>query len=366
MPTYLLRLNLDIKERNFKDQLRFKLAAQSIKSLSKRNNKVVILSHLGRPKGTDKSLSLKRFAPALGIASGKRVEFISHFNFQKIKKEVSAAPGGSVFLLENLRFLPGEKKNSKTLAKQLASLGDRYINNDFADSHRADASISAITNFLPSKSGPILKKEIQALKKIRSNPQHPFVLIIGGAKMADKITLMRYLLPKVDYVLVGGGPANNFLKLNNVNIGSSINEPRLIQTTKLLARSKKVIIPIDWKKDGNKILDIGPETVKLYSKIISDARTIIWNGPMGYFENKKFALGTEKVAKAILKNKKARIVIGGAETTAAIIRVKSLPAHAYRQVGGRQARVFVSTGGGAMLEFLAGKKLPGIEALDLR
>ena len=354
MTIYLLRLNLDIKERNFRDQLRFKLAAGSLKSLSKRANKVIILSHLGRPKGRTKSLSLKRFSPALGAASGKKITFIPHFNFPKIKDEIERAPGGSVFLLENLRFLPGEKKNSKTLAKQLANLGNYYINNDFADSHRADASISAITEFLPSKPGPILKKETQALTKVRTNPRHPFVLIIGGAKLADKILFAKYLLPKADYALVGGGPANNFLKLNKVNIGSSINEPKLAQTTKLLSRSKKIIIPVDWKKEGNKILDIGPKTIKLYSEIISGAQTIIWNGPMGYFENKKFATGTVGIAKAILKNKKAKTVIGGGETIAA------LPLKINKQEYGN---LFISTGGGAMLEFLAGKKLPGITAL---
>lgn len=356
MTTYLLRLNLDIKESDFKNQLRFELAASSIKSLSRRSNKIVVLSHLGRPGGIDKSLSLKRFARTLGVASNKKVKFVSRFDFKKIRKEINTAPGGSVFLLENLRFLPGEAKNSKILAKQLANLGDQYINNDFATSHRAAASISAITQFLPSKPGSILKKEIQALTKIRTNPRHPFVLIVGGAKMTDKTILMRYFLPKVDYILVGGGPANNFLKLNKVNIGSSIYEPKLAQTIKLLARSKKIIIPIDWKKEGSKILDIGPGTVKLYSQIIAGAQTIIWNGSMGYFENKKFATGTEKIIKAIIKNKKARTVIGGVETTAALVHVSPRSIH-------NNPRLWISTGGGAMLEFLTGKKLPGIAAL---
>ncbi len=352
--TYLLRLNLDIKEQNFRDQLRFKLATSSIKSYSKKTNKVVILSHLGRPRSIDRSLSLKPFAKALASASGKSIKFIPHFDFKKIKNEIDNSPPGSIFLLENLRFLPGERKNSRTLAKNLAALGNRYINNDFADSHRVDASISAITEFLPSTPGPILKKETQALTKVRTNPRHPFVLIIGGAKLADKILFTKYLLPKVDYALVGGGPANNFLKLNKVNIGSSINEPKLAQTTKLLSKNKKIVIPIDWKKEGNKILDIGPKTIKLYSEIISNARTIIWNGPMGYFEKEKFAVGTLSIAKAVLKNKKAETVIGGGETIAAL---------SLKLDKQRHGKIFISTGGGAMLEFLAGKKLPGIAAL---
>ncbi|MBI3088733.1 MAG: phosphoglycerate kinase, partial [Candidatus Colwellbacteria bacterium] len=318
MTTYLLRLNLDIKERNFKEQLRFKLAAESIKSLSKKTNKVIILSHLGRPKSAEKDLSLRRFTPALSAMSGKKVQFISHFNFPQIKKEVNSAPGGSVFLLENLRFLPGETKNSKTLAKNLAALGNHYINNDFANSHRGHASMSAITKFLPSTASPILKKEIQALTKIKTAPRHPFVLIIGGAKMADKISVIKNLLPLADYVLVGGGPANNFLKTKGVNIGSSIYEPRLLSATRILARNKKVIIPVDWQKEGGRILDIGPETIKLFAGIMAEARTIIWNGPMGYFENKKFATGTINIAKATLKNKKAKTVIGGGETIAAL------------------------------------------------
>lgn len=359
MTTYLLRLNLDVKESDFKNQLRFALAVSSIKSLSKRTNKIVVLSHLGRPRGIDKSLSLRRFAPALTAASGKKIKFISHFHFQKIKKEIDAASGGSVFLLENLRYLPGEAKNSKTLAKQLAGLGDRYINDDFATSHRADASIAGVTELIPSKPGSILRKEVQALTKIRTNPRHPFVVIIGGAKLADKIVFIKYLLPKADYVLVGGGPANNFLKLDGVNIGSSIYEPKLAETTKLLARSKKVIIPIDWKEERGKILDIGPKTIRLYSDIISNARTIIWNGPMGYFEDKKFATGTNRIARAILSNKRAKTVIGGAETTAALQPL----ATSYQLLTTRNKNLFLSTGGGAMLDFLAGKKLPGITAL---
>lgn len=366
MTTYLLRLNLDIKEHNFQEQLRFKLATSSIKSLSKKTNKIIILSHLGRPpssakasagkaKALNKDFSLRRFAPALGAASGKRIKFIPHFNFEKIKAEIEAAPGGSVFLLENLRFLPGEARNSRTLAKQLASLGNHYINDDFATSHRTAASIVAITEFLPGKPGPILKKEIQALTKILRHPSYPFVLIVGGAKMLDKIALIKYLLPKVDYILVGGGPANNFLKLNKVDIASSINEPKLMGVTRLLLKNKKIMIPVDWKKPGNKILDIGPKTVKLYSQIIFQARTIIWNGPMGYFENKEFAVGTTSIARAILRNKKARAVIGGGETIAA------LPSKVNKQEYGT---VFISTGGGAMLEFLTGKKLPGITALS--
>ncbi len=342
MTTYLLRLNLDIKEKNIKDQLRFKLAAGSIKSLSKKTNKIVILSHLGRPRGKDSRLSLKPFVRPLTSATAKKIKFISHFHFPKIKNEINRAPGGSVFLLENLRFLPGEKKNSKTLAKQLANLGDQYINNDFADSHRADASISAITKFLPSQKGLILKNEIRILKKMRDNPRHPFIFILGGGpKMKDKIIIMKYLLPKADYVL----------------LGSYALKPQLMKNLKLLLKNRKVIIPKDWQTERGKILDIGPETISLYTEIIGQAKTIIWNGPMGYFENKKFAVGTERVAKAILKNKEAQIVVGGVETTSAFFRVSP-----------RQFRVsprfWVSTGGGAMLEFLADKKLPGILALN--
>ncbi|MBI2594886.1 MAG: phosphoglycerate kinase [Candidatus Colwellbacteria bacterium] len=373
MPTYLLRLNLDIKERNFKDQLRFKLAAASVKSLSKKNNKVVILSHLGRPQAKNLShsaLTLKPFARALSQVAGKKIKFISHFNFPKIKDEIDRASGGSIFLLENLRFLPGENKNSPILAKQLAGLGNRYINDDFANSHRAHTSMNAITKFLPSSAGPLVKEEIRALQTIRSKSSRPFVLVIGGAKMADKIVLMKYLLPKVDYILVGGGPANNFLELKRVDIGSSIHEPKLTRTTRLLARNKKLIIPVDWKKERNKILDIGPETVKIYSKIIADAKTIIWNGPMGYFEDEKFAVGTEKIAKAILKNRRARIVIGGAETIASLQATTRINADLSARISAdsdrRKSALFLSTGGGAMLAFLAGKKLPGIKTLHLR
>lgn len=356
MPTYLLRVNLDITERDFKAHLRFKLAASSIKSLTKKNDKVIILSHLGRPKRSDRKLSLKKFTPALSATIGKKVRFISHFDFPKIKKRIGSSPRGSIFLLENLRFLPGETRNSKVLAKELASLGDRYINDDFATSHRAAASLVGITKFLPSQPGRILKGEVKNLKKARDYHRHPFILIIGGAKMIEKMGVIKNLLPKVDWVLVGGGPANNLLKVKGVKIGSSIYEPELISTARFLIKNKKIMIPVDWREEKNKILDIGPKTIKNYSEAIKNARTIIWNGPMGHFEERKFALGTKKIAKAIMKNKRAHTVIGGVETVA------SLPFKVNKQEYGK---TFISTGGGAMLEFLADEELPALKVLNL-
>lgn len=348
----LVRINLDIEEKDFKKALRFQVAVSLIKSLSKENNKVVILSHKGRPRGYDKKLSMKPFVKPLSKEIGKRIIFIE--DLKGAKKEIKSAPSGTVLLLENLRFLSGEKQNSLLLAKKLASLGDEYINNDFAASHRKAASLVAITKFLPSKKGEIIQSEIKALTRIIKAPKHPFVLIIGGAKIKTKASTIKSLLPHVDYVLLGGGVGNTFLKAKGVDIGKSLHEPKMVKKIRRLAKNKKIITPMDHIIERGAILDIGPKTRKEYSRIISEAKTIIWAGPMGKFEIKKFSGGTRAIANTVLKNKKARTVIGGVET------VYSLPIKTDSQ---NMGNLFLSTGGGAMLHFLVGKKLPALAAL---
>ena len=352
--TYLLRLNLDIKEKNFKENLRFQTAVSTIRAIQKGGHKVVIVSHRGRPRSQDKSLGLQPLAPALSQALNRKVTFLNNFDFPKIETRITKSPSRSIFLLENIRFLPGENRNSQALARNLSNLADRYINDDFATSHRETASLAAITRFLPSQAGPNLKKEIKKLETVKSHPRRPFVVIIGGAKTEDKLGVIKNLLPKADWILLGGGPANTFLAGRGFDIGKSLYAPNLLNQLKPIINHKKIVTPIDWLTEKGKILDIGSETIAFYTEIIGNAKTVIWNGPMGLFEKKKFSQGTEAVARAIFKNKRAKTVIGGGETVSSLS-----PKPKEQELG----NLFISTGGGAMLDFLAGKRLPAIEVL---
>jgi len=295
---------------------------------------------------------MRPFARALSREAGKKVVFIP--DIKTAKKKIRDAPGGTIFMLENLRFLHGERQNSLALGKKLASLGDEYINNDFATSHRKEASLFAITKFLPSTQGELLENEIKTISRVTKKPKHPYVLIIGGVKIKTKASTIKSLLPHVDTVLLGGGVGNTFMKARGIDIGKSLYEPRMVKKIKKLAKNKKVIIAMDYASEHGAMLDIGPKTRREYAKIIAKARTIVWAGPMGKFEVKKFRGGTMAVANAVLKNKKAHTIIGGVET------VYSLPIKTDKQNIGN---IFLSTGGGAMLSFLVGKKLPALEAL---
>ncbi len=358
---------MNIAEKEAKNSPRILGILATIEFLTNNGAKVVILSHRGRPKPVKrinpkskilnpKEFSLKPFAKILSKLLKKPVHFI---DFSKNWKEILATINGSknnIFLLENLRFLAGEEKNDRKLAKQLARLGDFYVNDAFAVSHRNAASVSAITKFLPSYAGLLLEKEIKNLSVVMKNPKRPFVVILGGAKISDKIGLIKKFSAgerRADYFLIGGGIANNFLLAQSLPIGDSIFEESTVNFAKKMLKNKKVILPVDYAIENRKILDIGPNTIKMYSDIIKKAKTIIWNGPMGYFENPKFAKGSGEIAKAIISNKKAFSAIGGGET-ASIIHNSKFIIH---------NNIFVSTGGGAMLEYLAGKKLSGIEAL---
>ena len=351
MRTYLVRLNLDIKEKNIRNALRFKAASLSIKALSRPNNKVVVLAHRGRPTKFDKPLSLRPFASLLSKSTGKKVVFIDRV--AGAKKKIDGARGGSVFLLENLRFEKGERENSEKFARTLAALGDEYIMNDFATSHRSSPSTTGITKYIPSRNGEIVRNEIEALEKATKKPARPLVLIIGGAKIEDKAGTIKRLLPKTNYVLLGGGVGNTFLAASGVDVKKSLYEKGMVKSAKSLLRSRKIVYPVDFAVKGNAILDIGPETIKRYAKIIKSARTIIWAGPMGKFEDKEFRNGNDEIGKAVLRNKKAKIIIGGVDTLSSLpVRIKSQ----------KQGNILFSTGGSAMLQFLAGKKMPAIEA----
>jgi len=243
MKTLLVRINLDIEEKDFERTLRFQVAVPIIKKLSKDNNRIVILTHKGRPKQYEEHLSMEPFTGALSKKVGKKVIFIPDIN--TAERKVKGAPGGTIFMLENLRFYPGENQNSLLFASKLAALGDEYINNDFATSHRKMSSLVAITKFIPSKMGEIIKNEVKFLSGAVRSPKHPFVLIIGGAKIKTKASTIKNLLQHADTVLLGGAVGNTFIKARGEDIGKSLYEPRMIRKIKKLAKNKKIITAVD-------------------------------------------------------------------------------------------------------------------------
>jgi 3-phosphoglycerate kinase len=344
--TCLLRIDLNIEPGAPLDSYRLEAIIPTIKLLLKNKIKMVILSHRGRPafakasagkpKGSDRRLSLRPFARVSCMKLGRKVDFVSNFDFGKIKSTIEKSKPGSILLLENLRFLSGEEKNDAKLAKQLASLGDFYVNDAFAVSHRKNASLVAITKYLPSYGGLLMEKEIKNLGGILKYPTHPFIIVLGGAKIKEKIFDLRKVIQKADDVLLGSNAFNEFG----------------------IPGSSKITWPEDGKKHEKFIWDIGPFTIGYYASVIGKSKTIIWNGPTGFFEKKGFEKGTIGIWKAVLKNRKAHIVIGGGETVAS---AKLISNFEFRISNLRN--VCISTGGGAMLDYLSGKKLPGIEAL---
>jgi phosphoglycerate kinase len=354
--TALLRLDF-----NTKDDWRMRAVLPTIKLLLKHSGRIVIVSHRGRPEGFDKKLSLRGDAVKLSKSlGGKKVTFINHFRFAEIKALVAAAPRGAIFLLDNLRFLPGEEKNDPRLAKQIASLADYYVNDAFAVSHRANASVVAVTKFLPSYAGIEMESEIKSLGKVIVRPSRPVVLVLGGAKASDKLGVIAYFKNKADWFLLGGGSANTILWLKGMDVKKSIkdSDPKELPALKKIAGYKSVVLPTDFvwggggAAAGSAILDIGPKTVLAFNKKIAAARTIIWSGPLGLIEKKQYAKASIAVARAIGRNRRAFSVSGGGETVMFLKHYKL-----------DKKFSFISTGGGAMVDFLAGKKLPGIEAL---
>ena len=361
--------------------LRIESILPTIKFLTKRGAKVVILSHRGRPRSrinADKNAdlrgyTLKPFAKIISQSLKKPVHFIDFkkgFNLSKISETIAR---GSIFLLENLRFFPGEDKNDQEFAKSLAFLGTFYINDAFAFSHRPAASMAGIPKFLPSYAGLLLEKEIKNLSRVMKKPKKPLVIILGGAKIADKIGLIENFKNKADCFLIGGAIANTFLAAQGFPVNNSLYDKKATLAARKLLKTGKIILPLDTAVFKRQILDIGVKTIEKYSKIIKNAKTIIWNGPMGYIEDKRFRKGSLAILEAILKSR-AFSAIGGGETVAVFQTATRGTMRIYTQnyaekfnVSQRQVRasprIFISTGGGAMLEFLAGKKMPGIEAL---
>ena len=359
------------------DDTRITASLPTIQYLLEQKAAVILMAHLGRPKGQVKpELSLAPVAKHLGKLLGKKIMFAPDCVGEAAQAAASKLKPGHILLLENLRFHKEEEKNDMEFAEKLASLADLYVNDGFGVSHRAHASVEGVTHFLPAAAGFLLEKEIQYVGQAVTNPLHPFVAIIGGAKVSDKIGVISNLLDKVDTLLIGGGMANTFLAAQGYKMGKSlVEEDKLDLAKELLAKAKKnkvnMLLPTDlvmavaFAPDAEHVtekvknlnqaymaLDIGAETSKAYAEALADAKMIVWNGPMGVFEMDAFCKGTEAVAKAVAKSR-ATSIVGGGDSVAAI-----------EKLGLAKRITHISTGGGASLEYLEGKVLPGVAALD--
>ena len=370
----LLRVDFNVSlnaNATIADDTRIQQALPTIKLLLKNQNKIILVSHLGEPKKRDMMFSLKRVAKDLAkYLPSYHIHLVDDFlTDHKVLKEQKQ---NEILLLENIRFYPGEKANDPVFAKQLASLADVYINDAFGVSHRKDASIVSVPQLLPHYAGLLLENEITMLDKVIHHPEKPFVAILGGSKVSTKIKLVTKLLQLADSVLIGGGMANTFLAAQRFSIGKSFYEPDAVSFAKQLltmtyGKNTKVILPQDGIVQGKtihevnvkdvkadeSILDIGAETQAVFGQHIATARTIIWNGPVGKFEDPAFSRGTEFIYYSITQNSQAMSVIGGGDTLAAMKNKEY-----------REKITHISTGGGAMLEYIEKETLPGIEALN--
>ncbi len=374
-----LDLNVPLDKEKISDTTRIDKILPTLKFLNEQKAKIIILSHVGRPRGKVlKELSLKPICENLQEQLGLSVKLISQ-NINEIKnKNFFDKFNEKILMLENIRFYAEEEKNDSKFARHLASLGDLYVNDAFSCSHRAHASIVEISKFLPSFSGLQLDLEIDALTKITSEITKPITCIIGGSKISTKIEIIKNLIPKFDNIIIVGGMANNFIEYFGHNIGKSIKERNcapIIEEIISLSKKEKceitypedVLVSKDLngsckKKELNEILDdemildIGPKTINKVTNIINSSNTILWNGPAGYFENPNFANGSIEIAKTIINNNKLNkifSVVGGGDTVSLLNNIKAVDSFN-----------FVSTAGGAFLEYLEGKKLPGITALN--
>ncbi len=358
--TALVRLDF-----NTRDEWRMRAALPTLRLLLRRADKIVIVSHRGRPDGVklkngvphgfEKERSLRQDQRHLQKLLGCRVVFLPHFRFPELKTVILNAPKGSIFLMENIRFLHGEETPRPELAERLASLADYYVNDAFAVDHHPADSVNLIEGFLPSYAGLELEQELKVLGEVVRKPRHPLILVVGGAKAHDKLGILKFFEKKADAFLLGGAAANTLLKLRGVDVKNSLTDDvgGDLKELKRFASHPKVLLPVDYATEKGAILDIGPKTAILYAQEIKAARTIIWAGPMGQIEKAKFAKGNLAVARAIAANRKAFSVTGGGETVSFLKRHKL-----------DRKFSFISTGGGALLDFLAGKKLPGIAALE--
>ncbi|WP_125153616.1 phosphoglycerate kinase [Clostridium rectalis] len=372
--------NVPLKDGKITDENRLNGALKTIEYLSDHGGKVILCSHMGKPKGEyKKELSLEPVAKRLSQLLNKEVLFAADNQVvgENAKKAVENAKDGDIILLENTRFRKEETKNEENFSKELASLADVFVNDAFGTAHRAHCSTVGVTKFVPvSVCGYLIQKELKFLGNAVQHPERSFVAILGGAKVSDKINVINNLLEKVDTLIIGGGMSYTFLKAQGYSIGTSLVEEDKVEYAKEMIekaskKGVKLLLPIDNVvadkfsanseavvtedqniKEGYMGLDIGPKTAKLYAKEVKDAKTIVWNGPMGVFEFEKFAKGTIEVARAMVDSN-GTTVIGGGDSAAAV-----------NQLGFGDKMTHISTGGGASLEFLEGKELPGIAALN--
>ena len=356
------------------DDKRIRASLPTIQYILEQGSSLCLMSHLGRPKGGfDPEFSLKAAAEVLSGLMGKPVAMAPDCVGPEVEKMAKSLKPGEVLMLENTRFHPEEEKNDMDLAKKMAALGDVYVNDAFGSAHRAHSSTEGVAHFLPAVSGFLMEKELDYLGRATNNPEHPYIAILGGAKISDKILVVENLLTKCDRLLIGGGMANTFLAAKGYNMQDSLVEPDAIATAKDIlsksgdrlllpddaviadkfdAEAQSQVVEADKVPAGWRIMDIGPKTIAEYSAAIKGARLVVWNGPMGVFEMPKFAEGTFAIAHAVADSG-AISIIGGGDSASAV-----------KKAGVAKKMTHVSTGGGASLEFLEGKPLPGVVALN--
>ncbi len=382
----LVRVGFDVpvKKGKVTEDVRLLAAVPTVQYLLQQQAKVILLAHQGRPAGkVVRSLSLEPVAKRFGEMLGLDIKVLKTGNWKLSEKKwvelvalTHELESGSVVMCDNMRFSPYEQKDTTLFARALATLGDIFVLDGFAVAHRADASVAGVAKHLPAYAGLLLEKEIEGLTRVTKDVKKPYVAVIGGAKMETKIPVMKQLLPKVTHLLVGGGIVNTYLKAKKYGVGTSLVDADFQKEALLYGGKRKVILPVDVVvgskdgkhhrlvqiqkkpheicKPGEAIFDIGPATIRLYASYIKKAKTLLWNGAMGYFEQKPYHIGTLSVARLVASRSKGKAfgAIGGGETLQAMDMIKM----------GEYVDL-VSTGGGAMLEFLSGKKLPGIQAV---
>lgn len=374
--------NVPLEEGRVTDDKRIRETLPTLEYLLERDARIILVSHLGRPKGKwNDKYSLKRVAEHLKSLISAPVDYVADVVGPDAKAAVDALKQGSILLLENARFLPGEETNDPKLSEALAAFGDVYVNDAFGSAHRAHASTCGVAEVMkrekkPAVAGFLMEKELRFLGQAVANPEKPFVAILGGAKISGKIDVIENLLPKVDQIIIGGAMANTFFRAMDLETGGSlVEEDRVELARELIERAgKKLLLPVDCVVAGDakpgirtftmdrdkvppegKIFDIGPKSVATFRDAIERARTILWNGPVGMFEIPEFSFGTEGIARAVAEAtaRGATTIVGGGDTAAAVEAAKLA-----------DDMTHVSTGGGAALEFLEGKTLPGVEILD--
>ena len=369
-------LNVPLKEGSVADDTRIRAVLPTLNYLLEQNAAVILCSHLGRPKGKAvPELRMDPVARRLEDLLDRPVKKLHDCVGPQVEAAVKAMPQGDVVLLENTRFHPEERANDPEFARQLAALAEIYVNDAFGAAHRAHGSTEGVTHYLPAVAGLLMEQELEFLGQATENPEHPYVAILGGAKISDKIGVIENLLKQCDRMLIGGGMANTFFKAMGFEVGDSLIEDKAVETAESLLKQAggTLVLPVDvvladaFDNDahtrvvapnevppGWRILDVGPKTISTFESALGGARMVVWNGPLGVFEMPNFAKGTFAVAR-ILANLNATIIIGGGESAAAV-----------RQAGLTDRMSHVSTGGGASLEFMEGKALPCVAALENR